>query len=76
MKKYPKISVQANYRILDLIEQMVTVAPKETALGLCGVVSTMFSGYFIESGGAIIPAVEAFLRQAIKDENERAARTH
>ncbi len=75
MKKHPKTSVQANYHMLNLIEQMVAVAPKGTALGLCDVVSAMFSGYFIESGGAIMPAIEAFLRQAIKDENERAART-
>ena len=35
----------------------------------------MFSGYFIESGGAVTPAVEAFLRQEIKDEKERERRT-
>lgn len=35
----------------------------------------MFSGYFIESGGAVTPAVEAFLRREIKDEKEREART-
>jgi hypothetical protein len=74
-KKHPKTSVQVNYHMLNLIEQMVAVAPKGTALGLCDVVSAMFSGYFIESGGAIMPAIEAFLHQAIKDENERAART-
>jgi hypothetical protein len=66
---------QANYRILDLIEQMVAVAPKGTALGLSDVVSAMFNGYFIESGGAVTPAVEAFLRQKIADEKEREART-
>ncbi|MFL7807976.1 MAG: hypothetical protein AB8I80_05075, partial [Anaerolineae bacterium] len=64
-----------NYRILNLIEQMVTVAPKGTALGLSDVVSAMFSGYFIESGGAVTPAIEAFLRREIKDEKEREART-
>ena len=31
---HPKTPTQANYRILDLIEQMVAVAPKGTALGL------------------------------------------
>ena len=72
---HPKTSTQANYRILDLIEQMVTVAPKGTALGLCDLISAMFSGYFIESGGAVMPAVEAFLRLEIKDEHEREARS-
>jgi hypothetical protein len=72
---HPKTPTQANYRILDLIEQMVRVAPQGTALGLSDVVSAMFSGYFIESGGAITPAVEAFLRREISDEKEREART-
>lgn len=71
----PKTPTQANYRILNLIEQMVTVVPKGTALGLSDLISAMFSGYFIESGGAVTPAVEAFLRREIKDEEERAART-
>ena len=66
---------QVNYHILDLIEQMVAVAPKGTALGLSDVVSAMFSGYFIESGGAVTPAVEVYLRQKIADEKEREART-
>lgn len=70
-----KTPTQANYRILDLIEQMVAVAPKGTALGLCDLVSAMFSGYFIESGGAITPAIEAFLRREVKEEKEREART-
>lgn len=70
-----KTSTQANYRILDLIEQMVAVAPKGTDLGLCDVISAMFSGYFIEAGGAVMPAVEAFLRQEIQDEPMRAARS-
>ncbi|VAW42915.1 hypothetical protein MNBD_CHLOROFLEXI01-3323, partial [hydrothermal vent metagenome] len=47
---HPKTPTQANYRILDLIEQIVTVAPKGTALGLSDLISAMFSGYFIESG--------------------------
>ncbi len=62
-------------RILSLIEQMLTVVPKGTALGLCDLISAMFSGYFIESGGAVTPAVEAFLRQTVADEKERAARS-
>lgn len=70
-----KTPTQANYRILDLIEQMVAVAPKGTALGLSDLISAMFSGYFIESGGAVTPAIEAFLRREIKDEKEREART-
>ena len=72
---HPKTPTQANYRILELIEQMVAVAPKGTALGLSDLISAMFSGYFIESGGAVTPAVEAFLRREIKDEKEREART-
>lgn len=72
---HPKTSTQANYRILELIEQMVAVVPKGTALGLCDLISAMFSGYFIESRGAVMPAVEAFLREKVKDENERAARS-
>ncbi len=72
---YPKTPTQANYRVLDLIEQMVAVAPKGTALGLCDLISAMFSGYFIESGGAVTPGVEAFLHQKIKEEREREART-
>ncbi len=72
---HSKIPTQANYRILNLIEQLVSVVPKGTALGLSDIISAMFSGYFIESGGAVTPAVEAFLRQEVKDEKEREART-
>lgn len=72
---YSKTPTQANYRILNLIEQMVTVAPQGTALGLSDVISAMFSGHFIESGGAVTPAIEAFLRWEIEDEKEREART-
>ena len=72
---HPKTPAQANYRILNLIEQMVAVAPKGTALGLCDLISALFSGYFIESGGAVMPAVEAYLRQEIQDEKEREARS-
>lgn len=71
----PDTPAQANYRILDLIEQIVATVPKGTDLGLCDLVSAMLSGYFIESGGAVTPAVEAFLRQKISDEKEIAART-
>ena len=64
---------QVEDRIVSLIEQMMDVVPKGTALGLCDLISAMFSGYFIESGGAVMPAVEAFLRQEVEDEkkNER-----
>lgn len=72
---HPKIPTQANYRILELIEQLVAVASKGTALGLSDLISAMFSGYFIESGGAVTPALEAFLRQQIKDAEEKEART-
>lgn len=70
-----KTPTQANYRILSLIEQIMTVVPKGTALGLCDLINAMFSGYFIESGGAVMPAVEAYLRQEVEDEEERAARS-
>ncbi len=56
-------------------EQMVAVAPKGTDLGLCDLISAMFSGYFIESGGTVTPAIDAFLCQEVKDEKEREART-
>ncbi|MCZ7666497.1 MAG: hypothetical protein M5U34_20090 [Chloroflexi bacterium] len=56
----PSTPTQANYRILELIEQLVSVVPKGTALGLSDLASAMFSGYFIESGGAVTPAIEAF----------------
>ncbi len=72
---HPKTPTQANYRILNLIEQMVAVAPKGTALGLCDLISAMFSGYFIESGGAVMPAAEAFLHQKVKDTKGREARS-
>ena len=72
---HPKTPTPANCRILDLIEQMVTVAPKGTALGLSDFVAAMFSGHFIESGGAVTPAIESYLRQGIKEEKEREGRT-
>jgi hypothetical protein len=68
-------ATQAEDRILSLIEQMMEVVPKGTALGLCDLISAMLSGYFIESGGAVMPAVEAYLRQEVEDEEERAARS-
>ena len=71
----PKTPTQANYRILNLIEQIAATAPQGTALGLCDVMSAMFSGYFIESGGAVTPAIEAFLRWEINEAKEREART-
>ncbi|MBK8900261.1 MAG: hypothetical protein IPM53_03690 [Anaerolineaceae bacterium] len=64
-----------NYQVQQAIEQMVTSLPKGTALGLCGVVSALFSGYFIESGGGTMPAVDHYLRTAIPDEKARAARS-
>ncbi len=71
----PSTPTQANYRILELIEQLVSVVSKGTALGLSDLASAMFSGYFIESGGAVTPAIEAFLRQKIEAAGKRAART-
>lgn len=64
-----------NYQVQQAIEQMVSSLPKGTALGLCDVVSALFSGYFIESGGGIMPAVDHYLRAAIPDEKARAARS-
>ena len=54
---------------------MVSSLPKGTDLGLCDVMSAMLSGYFIESGGSLMPAVEHYLSQYIADEKERAARS-
>ncbi len=68
-------ATQVEERILSLIEQMMAVVPKGTGLGLCDLISAMFSGYFIETGGAVMPAVEAYLRQAVAEEAERAARS-
>ena len=71
----PSTPTQANYRILELIEQLVSVVSKGTALGLSDLANAMFSGYFIESGGAVTPAIEAYLHRQIKDAEEREART-
>ena len=59
---HSKTPVSINYHILERVEQMVSVAPKGTALGLCDLFSAMYSGYFIESRGAVMPAVGASLR--------------
>jgi hypothetical protein len=64
-----------NYQVQQAIEQMVSTLPKGTDLGLCDVISAMYSGYFVESGGGIMPAVEQYLRAYVKDEAERAARS-
>ena len=72
---HTKTSTQANYRILGLTEQMVSVLPVGTALGVCDLIGAMFSGYFIESGGAVMPAVAAYLRERIEEEKELEARS-
>jgi hypothetical protein len=70
-----KTPTPINYQVQQAIEQMVSSLPKGTDLGLCDVMSAMLSGYFIESGGGIMPAVEQYLSQYIADEQERAARS-
>lgn len=70
-----KTPVETNYRIQQAIEQMVSKVPKGTDLGLCDVMSAMYSGYFIESGGGIMPAVDQYLSQYLPNEEERAARS-
>ena len=67
--------IRINYQVQAAIEQMVTTLPKGTDLGLCDVISAMYSGYFIESGGGIMPAVEQYLSAYVMDERERAARS-
>jgi hypothetical protein len=64
-----------NYQVQQAIEQMVSTLPKGTDLGLCDVISAMFSGYFVESGGGIMPAVDQYLSAFVMDEAERAARS-
>ena len=64
-----------NYRVQQAIEQMVTTLPKGTDLGICDAISAMYSGYFVESGGGIMPAVDQYLSTFIADERERAARS-
>lgn len=64
-----------NYQVQQAIEQMVATLPKGTDLGICDVISAMYSGYFIESGGGIMPAVDQYLSTFIDDETDRAARS-
>ncbi len=64
-----------NYQVQQAIEQMVSTLPKGTDLGICDVISAMFSGYFVESGGGITPAVDHYLSRVISDEQERASRS-
>lgn len=64
-----------NYHVQQAIEQMVTKLPKGTDLGLCDVISALYSGYFVETGGSIMPAVDQYLSAQIVDEKERAARS-
>lgn len=71
----PDTPTKINYQVQQAIEQMVSSLPKGTDLGMCDVVSALLSGYFIESGGGIMPAVDHYLRAAIPDEKERAARS-
>lgn len=71
----PNAPIPVHYRVQQAIEQMVNSLPKGTDLGICDVISAMFSGYFVESGGGITPALEHYLRQFIEDEPERAARS-
>jgi hypothetical protein len=70
-----KSPARINYDVQQAIEQMVSTLPKGTDLGLCDVMSAMFSGYFVESGGRIMPAIDHYLRAWISDEEERAARS-
>lgn len=64
-----------NYQVQQAIEQVVATLPKGTDLGLCDVISAMWSGYFIETGGAMMPAVDLYLSQFDLSESERAARS-
>ena len=74
-KNITNTPITINYQVQQAIEQMVSTLPKGTDLGLCDVNSAMYSGYFIESGGGIMPAVEQYLRGFVADETERAARS-
>jgi len=66
---------QANCRILSAIEQIVSVAPKGTALGLCDLGSALVSGHFLAHHGGVMPGVASFLHHHIADETELAARS-
>lgn len=68
-------SININYQVQAAIKQMVTTLPKGTNLGMSDVISAMYSGYFVESGGSIMPAVEQYLRALVSGEKERAARS-
>lgn len=71
-----KTPAPINYQVQQAIEQMVSPLPKGTDLGLCDVISALYSGYFIESGGGVMPAVELYLNQYLSDDEiERAARS-
>jgi hypothetical protein len=70
-----KTPVAVNYRIQQIIEQMVSSLPKGTDQGLCDVISAMYSGYFVESGGGVMPAVDQYLSLQITDEKECEARS-
>ncbi len=71
----PKSPTKINYQVQQAIEQMVSTLPKGTDLGLCDVISAMYSGYFVESGGGVMPAIDQYLRGWIPEESERAARS-
>lgn len=73
--QYSKSPTRINYHVQQAIEQMVSTLPKGTDLGLCDVISAMFSGYFVESGGRVMPAIDHYLKAWIPDEQERAARS-
>jgi len=74
-KNITNTPIRINYQVQQAIEQMVSTLPKGTDLGLCDAISAMYSGYFIESGGGIMPAVEQYLRAFVSDETKRAARS-
>lgn len=71
----PNTPKDINYQVQAAIEQMVATLPKGTDLGLCDVISAMLSGYFVESGGSMMPAVDQYLKVFSDNEEERAARS-
>lgn len=75
MKNSPTTPTNVNYHLLSFIEQLSHVALKGTDLGLCDFLSAMVSGYFIESGGAVMPAIESFLQTKGLSGDELAARS-
>lgn len=70
-----KTPMPVDYRVLASIEQMVATLPKGTDLAICDLMSALLSGYFVESRGSIVAAVDGFLQQTIADDRERQART-